>query len=116
MADSKPSQLEKGCQDSADSARTPLLAKRPRGATNGASTGNQYINLKQDYLRDVFEITNANGETPLMCAVDDGNIASVAILLKQHADVNAVDGNQRSCLHRAACKDESGAITKLLLR
>lgn len=63
-----------------------------------------------------INIRNVNGETPLMCAVNAENLDTVTLLLKNHADVNAVDDQQATCLHLAASKDESGSITQLLLR
>ncbi|KAF6222312.1 hypothetical protein HO133_001398 [Letharia lupina] len=63
-----------------------------------------------------INIRNVNGETPLMCAVNAENIDTVTLLLKNHADVNAVDDQHATCLHFAAMKDESGSMTQLLLR
>jgi ankyrin repeat protein len=74
-------------------------------------------NLTREVLGFGFDINvrNLDGRTPLMCAVDAQNIETVALLLKNHADVNAVE-EQGTCLHLAALKDMSGTITQLLLR
>ena len=74
--------------------------------------------LTRDVLSHGFDINvrNINGETPLMCAVDAENIETVTLLLKDHADVNAVNDQQGTCLHLAASRDESGSMTRLLLK
>ena len=74
--------------------------------------------LTQEVLSHGFDIDLRNvwGETPLMCAVNAGNVDTVTFLLKNRADVNAVDDQQATCLHLAASKDESGSMTQLLLR
>jgi len=74
--------------------------------------------LIRHVLSHGFDINfrNVYGETPLMCAVNAENVDTVTFLLKNHADVNAVDDQQATCLHLAASKDESGSITQLLLR
>lgn len=74
--------------------------------------------LTQEVLSHGFDINLRNvwGETPLMCAVNAGNVDIVTFLLKNRADVNAVDDQQATCLHLAASKDESGSMTQLLLR
>ena len=63
-----------------------------------------------------INIRNLDGETPLMCAVNVENIETVTLLLKNDADVDAVDDRQGTCLHLAASKDKSGLVTQLLLR
>ena len=63
-----------------------------------------------------INIRNVNSETPLMCAVNAKNVDTVTILLKNHADINAIDDQQATCLHLAASKDESGSMARLLLR
>ena len=74
--------------------------------------------LTRDVLKNGFEINvrNLDGQTPLMCAVNADNIETVTLLLKSHADVDAVDERRRTALHLAALKDESGSITQVLLR
>ena len=77
-----------------------------------------HLAAKQDVLSRGFDINLRNlcGETPLMCAVNAENVDTVTLLLKNHADVNAIDDQQATCLHLAALKDESGLTTQLLLR
>ncbi len=74
--------------------------------------------LTRNVLAHDFDINvrNLDDETPLMCAVNVENLETVTFLLKNHADVNAVDNKQQTCLHLAASKDKSGSITQLLLR
>lgn len=74
--------------------------------------------LTRDVLGHGFDINirNLNGETSLMCAINAENIETVTLLLKSHADVNAVDDRQATGLHLAALADKSGSITQLLLR
>ena len=77
----------------------------------------QNESLTGDVLEHGFDINirNIDGQTPLMSAVNAENINTVALLLKHHADVNAVNDKQETCLHLAALKDKSGSITELLL-
>lgn len=83
-----------------------------------------YLAAKQDsYLtRDVLsygfdiDVRNVCGETPLMCAVKAENVETITFLLGNHADINAIDDQQATCLHSAALKDESGTMTQALLR
>jgi ankyrin repeat protein len=102
-----------------------MLAKEPshnsmnedgQTALHLAATQDEY--LTRDVLGHGFDINirNLDGETPLMCAVNAENIQTVTLLLKNHAEVNAEDHKQRTCLHLAALKDKSGSITQLLLR
>lgn len=74
--------------------------------------------LARDVLSHGFDIDvrNVCGETPLMYAVNAENVDTVTLLLKNHANVNAIDDQQSACLHLAASKDVSGSITQLLLR
>ena len=79
-----------------------LAHKQARTFMNEDGQTALHLAAKQDeYLtRDVLShgvdinIRNVNGETPLMCAVNAENVDTVTLLLKNHADVNAVDGQQ----------------------
>jgi ankyrin repeat protein len=51
-----------------------------------------------------------------MCAINAENMETVTLLLKSHADVNAVDDRQGTGLHLAALTDKSCSMTQLLLR
>ncbi|ERF74980.1 hypothetical protein EPUS_08521 [Endocarpon pusillum Z07020] len=74
--------------------------------------------LTRNVLGHGFDVNvcNLDGETPLMCAVNVENLETVTLLLKSHADVNAADNKQQTCLHLAASKNKSDSITQLLLR
>lgn len=78
----------------------------------------QDASLTRDVLSHGFDIDirNVDDETPLMCAVNAGKVDTVTLLLKNHADVNAMNDQQATCLHMAASKDETGSIAQLLLR
>ena len=78
----------------------------------------QDVYLARDVLDHGFDINlrNVCGETPLMCAVNSENVDTVAFLLKNHADVNARDDQQSTCLHLAALNDKHGSITEIILR
>ena len=78
----------------------------------------QDVYMTRDVLNHGFDINSRNvcGETPLMCAVNSENVDTVAFLLKNHADVNARDDQQSTCLHLAALNNKSGSIIELLLR
>ena len=78
----------------------------------------QDVYLTREVLNHGFDINLRNlcGETPLMCAVNSENVDTVAFLLKNHADVDARDDQQSTCLHLAALNNKSGSITELLLR
>ncbi len=102
-----------------------MLAKDPnhvfmnddgQTALHLAATQDEY--LTREVLGRGFDINvrNRNGETPLMCAVNAGNIEIVTLLLKGHANVNAVDDGQGTALHLAALTDKAGSVTQLLLR
>lgn len=102
-----------------------MLAKEPAHSfvNEDGQTALHLAAMQDDYLtRNVLghgfdiNVRNLDGETPLMSAVNVENIETVALLLKRHADVNAVDDKQQTCLHLAASKDKSGSITQLLLR
>lgn len=75
------------------------------------------VRLTREVLAHGFNINirNLNGETPLRCAVNIENIETVVLLLRNHADTNAVDDMQEACLHVAAWKDKTGLMTQLLL-
>lgn len=77
----------------------------------------QDASLTRDVLGHGFDINlrNVDGQTALMCAVNAGMVDTVAFLLKNHADINAVDDQGATCLHLAASKNESGPIAQLLL-
>ena len=77
----------------------------------------QDVYLTRDVLNHGFDINlrNVCGETPLMCAVNSENVDTVAFLLKNHADVNARDDQQSTCLHLAASNNKSGSITEITL-
>ena len=124
--------------DYSDLDRSPTMAKEDKEpevlrmlaqeqahtSTNEEGQTALHLAAKQDapLTRDVLRhglnvnIRNANGETPLMCTINAENIDTVTLLLKNHADVNAVDDQQSTCLHLAAAKDESRSMTQILLR
>lgn len=85
-----------------------------------AAMEDQYLtpNILAYVLARGFDINirNLDGETPLMCAVIVENTKVVSLLLRNHADVNAVDDNQDTCLHLAAATNKSDSITRQLLR
>jgi ankyrin repeat protein len=111
-------------EDNESEIRHMLAKEPPHGFVNEDGQTALHLAATQDeYLtRHVvghgfdIDIRNLDGETPLMCAVNAENIETVTLLLKNHAEVNAVDDKQRTCLHLAALKDKSGSITQLLLR
>ena len=76
--------------------------------------------LTQDVLArgsDIdINVRNWEGETPLMCAINAEKLEIVRLLLKNHADINAMDDKQSTPLHLAALKDKSGTVTQLFLR
>ena len=124
--------------DDSDLSRSPTLTKQdneaevlhilaqeqPHAFINEDGETALHLAAKQDvYLaRDVLDhgfdinLRNVCGETPLMCAVNAENVDTVAFLLKNHADVNARDDQQSTCLHLAALNDKHGSITEILLR
>ena len=63
---------------------------------------------------DVKDTVDAAGETLLHAAVQGGNKAVVAFLLRKGADVNQPDDSGRTALHWAASCNRRG-ITKTLL-
>ena len=63
---------------------------------------------------DVKDTVDAAGETLLHSAVQGGNKAVVAFLLRKGADVNQPDNSGRTALHWAAFRNRRG-ITKTLL-
>jgi ankyrin repeat protein len=102
-----------------------MLAKEPAHTymNEDGQTALHLAAMQDEYLtRIVLEhgldinIRNLDGETPLMCAVNVDNNETVLLLLKNHAEVNAADEKQQTCLHLAASKDKSGSMTQLLLR
>ena len=111
-------------QDNEPEIRHMLAQEQAHTFMNGDGQTALHLAAKQDacLTRDVLghgvdiNIRNVNGETPLMCAVNAENVDTVTILLKNHADINAIDDQQATCLHLAASKDESGSMTQLLLR
>ncbi len=111
-------------EDNEPEVRDILAQEQPQTFMNEKGETALHLAAKQDaYLtRDVLShgfdinIRNVCGETPLMCAVNAENIDTVTFLLKNHADVNATDDQQATCLHLAALNDKSGSITELLLR
>ena len=60
--------------------------------------------------------SNVEGETPLMLAVMVENIETAKVLIKQGADVNAINDNAETPLHYAARHNKNNSITQLLLR
>ena len=111
-------------QDNEPEVRRILAQEQPHAFINEGGETALHLAAKQDvYLvREVLDhgfdvnLRNVCGETPLMCAVNFENIDTVAFLLKNHADVNARDDQQSTCLHLAALNDKSGSITRMLLR
>ena len=111
-------------QDNEPEIRHILAQEQPHAFMNEDGETALHLAAKQDvYLvRDVlnhgFDINlrNVCGETPLMCAVNSENVDTVAFLLKNHADSNARDDQQSTCLHLAALNDKSGSITEILLK
>jgi ankyrin repeat protein len=112
-------------REDSESQIQDMLAKEPAHSfvNEDGQTAIHLAAMQDEYLtREVLghgfdiNIRNLDGETPLMCAVNVENIETVRFLLKNHADVNAVNDKQETCLHRAASKDKSGSITQLLLR
>lgn len=111
-------------QDNEPEIRHMLAQEQAHTFMNGDGQTALHLAVKQDacLTRDVLghgvdiNIRNVNGETPLMCAVNVENVDTVTILLKNHADINAIDDQQATCLHLTASKDESGSMTQLLLR
>ena len=59
---------------------------------------------------------NVEGETPLMLAIMAENIETAKVLLKQGADVNAINDTDETPLHYAARHNKNDSITQLLLR
>ena len=133
------SKFEGGLDDSGDSdlERLPALTKKDNEAEIhrilGQENPHAFMNedgetalhlavketsyLTREVLRHGFDINirNLYGATPLMCAVNAENTDTVTFLLKNHANVDATDDLQATCLHWAASKDESGSMTRLIL-
>jgi ankyrin repeat protein len=63
----------------------------------------------------VSAVASAAGEPPLVAAVRAGNLEAVRALLRNHADVNASQGDGATALHWAAHLDDLAA-TDLLIR
>ena len=111
-------------EDSETEIRQMLAEDSAHGCVNeDGQTALHLAAMQDEYLtRIVLEngfdinVRNLDGETPLMCAVNVDNTETVLLLLKNHAEVNAADEKQQTCLHLAALKDKSGAVTQLLLR
>ena len=111
-------------REDTDSEVRSMLAKEPVPSflNDDGQTVLHLAAIEDEYLtREVLgrgvdiNIRNLDEETPLMCAVNVGNIETVTLLLENHADVNAVNEKLGTCLHIAASKDKSGSITQLLL-
>ena len=111
-------------QDNEPEVRHILAREQPHTFMNEDGETALHLAAKQDVyltwevLNYGFDINirNVCGETPLVCAVNSENVDTVAFLLKNHADVNARDDQQSTCLHLAASNNKSGSITELLLR
>jgi ankyrin repeat protein len=85
--------------------------------TSAASSGKMAV-LEMLFKRTVcIDVTNSEGSTPLLLAVQNGHEGVVRLLLEKEANVEARDRlRRRTALHLAQCRSMNEEITRMLIQ
>ncbi|CAE7436837.1 Rai14, partial [Symbiodinium sp. CCMP2456] len=99
-------------QDAAMALQAPLLAAVTQG--DSAQVENILSTSSED-LRELLELRDERGRTPLHCAARHGHAEVCSVLLKRRADIHAPAGAGIAAL-ALACLWRHGAVVRLLLK